>query len=477
MFVEDVTQQKRMENALSEQQEQFLRLVESVNAVAFFLDENNTISYISPTITDLAGYAPDHLIGAPFKELVHPEDISIFLKEFDQMVIEARESIEFCLVDVYQRSHFMTALLYPMTYGDGRYGGVSGVMTEIGSRENLTERLKTITLEWRETFDAIQDLIIVIGNDGVIIRVNKAFAVSYNRTSRDIIGLTYPDLLTNSDVPRLIFPKRKRPETREMTMEEFQEPTFGTYFTVTASPYFTEEGDVIGTVYVYRDISERKKFEKALKNSEEKYRAVVENSVNTIVILQDNRVVYANPTATLFIGYEIEEIQSTDFLGFIHPDDRQAVIQRQIDRLTKKDLPNRFVFRIVKKDGGMYWVESRAEVIEWEGKPAILSVLVNVTDWVEAEERRAYEQAVDGMLVDVTQRINQGGELGEIIGDLLARSGQTLKVSRASFLELNEDRDQAQSVHEWCAEGITPYYTTLEKMNLELLPILKDMLK
>lgn len=476
MFVEDVTQHDLMEGALSEQQERYLKLVESVNAVAFFLDENNTITYISPTIEELAGYAPDQLVGRPFKELVHPEDTSIFLKEFDQIVSGVRESIEFCLADVYQRSHFITAVLHPMTVDDGRCGGVSGVMMEIGSRANLTERLKAITLEWRGTFDAIQDLIIVIRNDGVIIRANKAFAVSYNRKPEDIIGLTYADLLTASEVPRLFFPRRKRPETREMTVEEFQEPTFGTYFTVTASPYFTEEGDVIGTVYVYRDINERKKFEKALKNSEEKYRAVVENSVNTIIILQGNRLVYANSTTAVTMGYELDEIRRSDFLDFIHPDDRQAVIQRQIDRLTKKDLPNRFVFRIVRKDGGIYWVESRAEVIEWEGKPAILSVLVNVTDWVEAEERRAYEQAVDGMLVDVTQRINQGGGLGEIIGDLLARSGKTLKVSRASFLELNEDRDQALSVHEWCAEGITPYYTALEKMNLEALPFLKDML-
>jgi|GEM_PF-1243799 len=476
MFAEDVTQQKLMEGALSEQQERYLKLVESVNAVAFFLDESNIITYISPTITELTGYNPEHLVGKDFKELLHPEDISLFYKEFDQIILGAQESMEFCLIDEYQRSHFMTASLRPMTISDGQYGGVAGVMTEIGSRSNLTERLKLITMEWRGTFDSIQDLIIVIGNDGEIIRANKAFAYSYNRKPQDIIGLTYPDLLSRPEVPRLFFPKRKHPETREMTMEEFQEPTFGTYFAVTATPYFTEEGQVIGTVYVFRDISERKKVEKALKNSEEKYRAVVENSLDSIIIIQGNQMVYANPTTTWAMGYESEELKSASFIDFVHPDDQEAIIQRQIDRMAGREVPNRFVFRVIRKDGGVYWGESSTVVIDWEGKPATLAVLSNITDRIEAEEKRAYEQAIDGMLVDVTQRINQGGDIGEVVGDLLARSGETLDVSRAYLVELNEDGMQIQSIHEWCAEGVSPYYKRMEARNIEALPHLQGIL-
>ncbi|MBN1881192.1 MAG: PAS domain S-box protein [Deltaproteobacteria bacterium] len=476
MFVEDVTRQKGMESALSEQRERYLRLVESVKAVAFYLDENNSITYISPTIQDLAGYDPDYLIGRAFKELVDPEDVSVFLKEFDQIVNGTRESLEFSLVDEYQKKHTMTATLYPITIGDDQYGVIAGVMTEVGSRSNLTEQLERINRSWRGTFDAIQDLIIVIGNDDEIVRANKAFAYSYNRKPQDIIGQTYTDLLTQTDVPRLLFPKRKHPGTREMTRKEFQEPILGTYFTVTSSPYFTEEGQVIGTVYVFRDISERRKVEKELRNSEEKYRAVVENSLNSIVIIQDGRIVYANPITMFFMGYTFQELQSIDFLDLVHPDDRPAIIQRYSNRMTGKDLPNRLVCRVIRKNGGIYWVESRTVIIEWEGKSATLSVLSNITDRVEADEKRAYEQAIDGMLVGVSQRINRGGELDEIIGDLLAHSGETLKVSRAYLMELNEDREKVQNIHEWCAEGVVPYHKKTEGQSIEELPHLKDVL-
>ena len=139
---------------------------------------------------------------------------------------------------------------------------------------------------------------------------------------------------------------------------------------------------------LYNDITERKQVEKALSRSEEKYRIVVENANEAIIITQDMKVVFANNAAVHQIGYNLETLTSGNFTSFIHPDDRQMVADYHIKRLNEIEVPSVYSFRIIRQDGTVKWVELNAAVVLWEQKPATLNFLNDISERMELDKER-----------------------------------------------------------------------------------------
>ncbi|MGC1405091.1 MAG: PAS domain S-box protein, partial [Thermodesulfobacteriota bacterium] len=87
------------------------------------------------------------------------------------------------------------------------------------------------------------------------------------------------------------------------------------------------------------DITERKMAEERLRESEDRYRNLFENAAEAIYVAQDGKIVFLNPRATTMTGYSSEELMSTPFIEFIHPDDRDKVIDRHVRRMKGEEIP------------------------------------------------------------------------------------------------------------------------------------------
>jgi len=135
--------------------------------------------------------------------------------------------------------------------------------------------------------------------------------------------------------------------------------------------------------------SELKLAKKALEDSEEKYRKVVENVNVGMIIVQDLKFVFANHTISTFLGYSQNEILSNpNPFQFIHPDDAEMVFERHIKRIENdNDVPDTYPFRVVTKDGDVKWVEVTGARINWEDKPAILNFFMDITERKLAAEK------------------------------------------------------------------------------------------
>jgi len=140
-------------------------------------------------------------------------------------------------------------------------------------------------------------------------------------------------------------------------------------------------------VYVsFIDISERKKAAQALIESENKYRAVIENAGEGIVVAQDGMLQFVNPRLSAIAGYSQDEMMSRPFIDFVHPDDRDHMMDIHNRRLAGEDIPRAYELRIRDKHGNTRWLENNGILIEWAGRPASLNFLRDVTDRKKAEE-------------------------------------------------------------------------------------------
>jgi PAS domain S-box-containing protein len=127
-----------------------------------------------------------------------------------------------------------------------------------------------------------------------------------------------------------------------------------------------------------------------LRESEEKYRLLVENSLQGYAVMQNRRCVYCNDAFAKITGYSVEELlsfSSDEIASIMHIEDQELFRKRYFDQLTGKPLfPQRFECRLIRKDGSERWVEVSAISMEYDGKPAGQVVHFDITDRKRTEE-------------------------------------------------------------------------------------------
>jgi len=129
-----------------------------------------------------------------------------------------------------------------------------------------------------------------------------------------------------------------------------------------------------------QDITEKALIAEKLRESEEKYRNVFDNALEGIIVVQDGILKLSNPRSSLKMEYTDEELTSRPFLDFVHQDDREFVKKLYLDELKGANDFDEAEFRVVDKSGNISTLEIRAIIIDWEGKPAILGFLRDITD-------------------------------------------------------------------------------------------------
>jgi PAS domain S-box-containing protein len=124
----------------------------------------------------------------------------------------------------------------------------------------------------------------------------------------------------------------------------------------------------------------------ALELSEMRYRLLVENANEAILVIQDRRIRFLNHAASQIIGHPEDELLSQPFIDFVHREDRSMVLDHHVRRLRGETPPGRYSFRLVDKEGISRWVEVGAVLIEWEGRAATLNFVTDVNARKRAEE-------------------------------------------------------------------------------------------
>jgi PAS domain S-box-containing protein len=152
------------------------------------------------------------------------------------------------------------------------------------------------------------------------------------------------------------------------------------------------------------DITERRKIEEKLKESEDKYRSLVEQANDGIVIVQGNKMVLINPQFAKMLGYTIEELLNTSYERIIHPDVINEIKERSQDRLAGNPVPSLYESKLLKKNGKPLSVELNVGLIDFHGKISFLSFIRDITDRKRTEEAIKYHIKFEHLISEISSQ-------------------------------------------------------------------------
>lgn len=230
-----------------------------------------------------------------------------------------------------------------------------------------------------------------------------------------------------------------------------------------------EGGKPTGVLGVARNIEERKAAEKALRTSELKYRALVDQSFQGIMIVQPIplQIKFVNPAFANFLEHTVEEVlefSSADIQKIFHPDDWESSLTR-LQELMAGEPPGAspMIIRVFQKDGDMQYLETFGRRVDYEGLPALQVVAINVTDRLDAE-RNIQTQKERAMLYLDLMSHDFRNQLQIILGSSMVMEA-TLQDSEARRL-----LEQIISSVERCQRMISKIKVTEPLMSVPLRP-------
>ncbi|MBI5178400.1 MAG: PAS domain S-box protein [Nitrospinae bacterium] len=289
--------------------------------------------------------------------------------------------------------------LAPLKSPEGRVTHIVSVFADITERKLVAAALQESEERYRRLVDSAPDPI-VVSSDMTIKYANKAAVAASgarspeNMVGRNVLDFVHPEF-RDTVRQRMIFIESTGQPVASMEQKHITLDGRTLETEVSSTPVIFKGKPAVQSIL--RDVSARKRAEAALRESEERFRRLVDSAPEPIVVHIDGIIVYANKTAVeTSMAKSAEEFLGKNIRDFIHPDSRQAMLN-MLERLEKGEIPAREIHRYYRLDGFIADLEVSASPIMYHGKPAVITLARDVTQRKREEEelRRAKDQAED----------------------------------------------------------------------------------
>ncbi|MGA3281922.1 MAG: PAS domain S-box protein [Smithella sp.] len=402
--------------ALQASETRYRRLFETAQDGILILNaETGEINDVNPYMIDMLHYSREEFLGmklwevSPFKDKAFNKSAFKELQDkgyirYKDLPLETKEgkpvAVEF-VSNVYQANGNKV---------------IQCNIRNITERKRTQEALRESEEKYRWVLNNMADVVVVMDMNMRFTYVSPSIMLMRGYTAQEAAAQTIEQVMTpeSLQIVAKFYEEEMKLEasgtadparSRILEVEEYRKDGSIVLMENHLSFLRDETKKAVGIISLTRDITERKRMEAALLESEKQYRLVVENAKESIIITQNEKVLFVNSAAIGMMGYSKEILTSKSFIDFIHPDDRDMVVDHHIRRIRGEEVSPVYSFRIITQDGTIIWCELNATVIQWKGKPATLVFLNNITERKQADEELKESERKYRLLADNIQDV------------------------------------------------------------------------
>jgi diguanylate cyclase (GGDEF)-like protein/PAS domain S-box-containing protein len=407
----DISERRQAAAALEESEKRYRLLAENASDIIWTMDMNLRFSYQSPSVTRIRGYSPEEAMALTIEETLTPASLEVARKALAEELAPGKmETGDLSRSRTLQLEHrckdgstvWLEVTTSFLRDEDGRPIGLLGVSRDITERKQGKEALEESEKRYRLLAENASDIIWTMDMNLCFTYQSPSVTRIRGFTPEEAMAQTIEETLTPAslEVARKALAEELAPgkmetgdlsRSRTLQLEQTCKDGSTVWLEVTTSFLRDEDGRPIGLLGVSRDITERKRAEEELRESEMRFRQVAEASHEWIwEVDAEGRYTYASPAVQEILGYEPQEVIGKPYYDFYPAEEKEQLLAEDREILARKATFVRVIDRRVHKDGHTVLVEStgvpvlsaKGDVLGYRG------VDEDVTERKRAEEER-----------------------------------------------------------------------------------------
>lgn len=381
--IEDISERKQAMDALRESERRFREMLEEADLVAVTLDTNGRITFANDFLLELTGWRREDVIEKDWFNLFLPPEQREMVRGFffDSIArgeIQAHYENDIITSWGERRTISFTNLL--LRDSRGNIIGTASIGEDVTERKRAAEEIKESRRQVLDILESITDGFFALDNDWRFTYVNQKATQLIGKRKEELLFRNMWEILPEIARSELYEKYHRAKQEMVPVSAEIFYPPQNRWFDIHAYPYGN------GLSVYFSDITEKRKTEELLKDSEERYRRLVELSPDGIAVHSEGRLVFVNDAAVKMFGASSrDELIGKPVLNFVHPDYREVVKERMQKMRQGGPVPT-IEEKFVRKDGTPIDVEVAASSIIYMGKPAIQVVFRDITERKRVQE-------------------------------------------------------------------------------------------
>ena len=326
----DITERKNAENLQRSSDERLRLLLDSTEDLILMQDPEGRYLYFNSS--GRYGISGEKMVGSTPYDILDTESADRSVERVKNIVRTGRSIREETPVTWNGQKLWFSDSLSPVRDAKGTITGVVTISQNITERKRAEIALRESEATARALLNAPTDSVILLDDRGIVLALNEIAASRFGKRSADLVGVMSYDLL-----PKEVAQLRRAlmaPVLEKKESVRFVDERAGRWYDTVAYPILNDAGDVKKIAIIARDITEQKNSEKQLRESEQMYRLLLEQSFDAIAIHKEGKIAFLNERAAKILGAaRPEDLTGRSISDFIHPESRKD-LQNRIGKLS-----------------------------------------------------------------------------------------------------------------------------------------------